>query len=269
MRSPYLLPLQPSSHQSQVRSDSRMNSVRSVYLGGNISRNDWRRTLVAGLTVQGVAPEGPADPTSLWPVLPAVVMHRFDYVGPYSISGDGADDVEWNGEEGEEGDEWIVSGPLYGPQRGPRVIHSPADPYYGQPGHTQPDLSDAPAAQEVWWPLVRTARQVQNLVVQALYRADLYFAWMDTPMCATSLTEVGLARSLGKIIWIAGPQAFDELWLAYTLADHYSFRYPTPAKAFYSMLEQALPAGMQRAESQNYSQPPVSMVKTAGVSGYR
>jgi hypothetical protein len=269
MRSPLFVPLQPSSHGQLVPADPQINSVRSVYLGGNITRNDWRRTLVAGLTIQGVAPEGPADPSSLWPVLPAAVMHRFDYVGPYSISGDGADDVEWNGEASEEGDEWIVSGPLYGPQRGPRVIQSPADPYYGQPHHTQPDLSNTSASQEVWWPLVRTARQVQNLVVQALYRADLYFTWIDTPMCAATLTEVGLARSLGKIIWIAGPQAFDELWLAYTLADHYTFRYPVPAQAFYNLLEQTLSSGMKRAESQSYSPPPFSAVKTAGVSGYR
>jgi hypothetical protein len=248
---------------------TQMNSVRSVYLGGNITRNDWRRTLVSGLTVQGVAPESTAYPSSLWPVLPAAVIHRFDYVGPYSISGDGADDLEWNGEESEEGDEWIVSGPLYGPQRGPRVIRNPSDPYFDQTGHTQPDLTHLPSAQEVWWPLVRSTRQVQNLVVQALQRADLYFAWMDTPMCATTLTEVGLARLMGKIIWIAGPQAFDELWLAYTVADHYTFRYPTPAKAFYCLLEQTFTSGTRLGYSQDRGQSPLRAVKTAGVSDYR
>jgi hypothetical protein len=269
MRSPFVVPLQPSSHHSNVPPYTRMSSVRSVYLGGNITRNDWRRTLVSGLTVQGVAPESLARSNSLWPVLPAAVINRFDYVGPYSISGDGADDMEWNGEESEDGDEWIVSGPLYGPQRGPRVIQSPADPYYDQTSHTQPDLSHLPSTQEVWWPLVRTARQVQNLVVQALKRADLYFAWMDTPMCATTLTEVGLARSMGKIIWIAGPQAFDELWLAYTLADHYTFRFSTPAKAFYCLLEQTRSGGMRLDQSQDRGQPPFSGVKSAGVSDYR
>jgi hypothetical protein len=269
MRSPFFAPLQPSNQHSRVPMNARISSVRSVYLGGNITRNDWRRTLVSGLTIQGVAPDSLAHPSSLWPVLPAAVIHRFDYVGPYSISGDGADDVEWNGEESEEGDEWIVSGPLYGPQRGPRVIQSPADPYYDQTSHTQPDLSYAPSLQEVWWPLVRTARQVQNLVVRALQRADLYFAWMDTPLCTTTLTEVGLARSMGKIIWIAGPQAFDELWLAYTLADHYTLRFPTPAKAFYCLLEKALSEGPRLAESPDRGQPPFSTVKTAGVSNYR
>jgi hypothetical protein len=247
MRSPFFVPLQPSNYQSRVPTNTWMSSVRSVYLGGNITRNDWRRTLVSGLTVQGVAPEILPHSSSLWPVLPAAVINRFDYVGPYSISGNGADDVEWNGEESEEGDEWIVSGPLYGPQRGPRVIQTPAGSYYNQTGHTQPDLSHTPASQEVWWPLVRAARQVQHLVLQALRRADLYFAWMDTPMCGTTLTEVGLARSMGKIIWIAGPQAFDDLWLAYTLADHYTFRYRTPAEAFYKLLEHDLPSGIQLA----------------------
>jgi hypothetical protein len=205
----------------------------------------------------------------LWPVLHGAVINRFDYVGPYSISGDAADDLEWNGEEADEGDEWIVSGYLYGPQRGHRVIRDPAYPYYDQTGHTQPDLSHTPSSQEVWWPLVRTARQVQQLVLQALHRADLYFAWMDTPMCATTLTEVGLARSMGKIIWIAGPQAFDELWLAYTVADHYTFRYPAPAEAFYSLLEQDVSGGIPLAKSQDRRQPPFSAVRTAGVSDYR
>jgi len=98
--------------------------------------------------------------------------------------------------------------------------------------------------QEVWWPLVRAARQVKRLVLAALREADLYFAWVDTPLSASTLTEVGWAAAKGKIVWIAGPQAFDEMWLLYTLADQYSFRYHTPAEAFQNLLQFALSGGI-------------------------
>jgi hypothetical protein len=269
MYSPFSIPLQPSSHAAGEHRSTRMDLIRSVYLGGNITRTDWRRTLVAGLGVQGVAPEWSCRSSLLWPVLRGAVSNRFDYVGPYSISGDAPDDLEWNGEGADEGDEWIVSGYLYGPQRGPRVIRDPADPSYRGADDTQPDLNYTSSIQEVWWPLVRSARQVQQLVLQALQRADLYFAWLDTPMCAATLTEVGLARRTSKIVWIAGPRAFDELWLAYTLANHYTFRYPTPAEAFHSLLEQALSGGTRLGQSQDRRQPLFSTVRTADVSGYR
>jgi hypothetical protein len=217
-------------------------TVRSVYLGGNITRHDWRRSLVSGLGPQGVAPAYPAPgSTALWPVLPAAVVGRFDYVGPYSLSGESADDAEWNSENAEEGSEWVVSGPLYAPQRGPRVSH---DPLSSPTAQTQPSLAPGGgttlSSQEVWWPLVRAARAVQTLALQALRHTDLYFAWLDTPMAAATLTEIGTVAAQGTILWIAGPQAFDELWLAYTLADQYSFRYPSPADAFHHLLQQAL-----------------------------
>jgi len=235
-QTPYTPP--PSRAQRRaapIRLNVGMRDVQSVYLGGNILRNDWRRTLVTGLGTVGVAPIYPSPQGILWPRLAGAVVGRFDYVGPYSISGDPADDAEWNSENEDEGSEWVVSGPLLAPQRGPRV--SPY-PYHG--GQTQPSLSEATAPQEVWWPLVRAARQVKRLALAAIREADLYFAWVDTPLCAATQTEVGWANAKGKIIWIAGPQAFDEMWLLYTLADQYSFRYHTPAEAFQNMLQLAL-----------------------------
>ncbi|MGO8950923.1 MAG: hypothetical protein ACLQUY_25370 [Ktedonobacterales bacterium] len=246
MHGHYTSPPPPSARSHRrptgMRVSIGMRDVRSVYLGGNINRNDWRRSLVAGLGAVGVAPAYPVPANSLWPVLPGAVVGRFDYVGPYSISGDPTDDAEWNNENADEGSEWVVSGPLYAPQRGPRVSSDPAAPYK-QGGQTQPSLGQTTSSQEVWWPLVRAARQVKRLVLEALHQTDLYFAWLDTPMCASTLTEVGWAQSNGKILWLAGPQAFDELWLAYTMADQYSFRYRSPADAFQNMLQLAVSSG--------------------------
>ena len=63
MRTPFSVPLQPSGRTERRPSGLRINlgmrDVRSVYLGGTITRNDWRRTLVAGLGVMGVAPAYP------------------------------------------------------------------------------------------------------------------------------------------------------------------------------------------------------------------
>jgi hypothetical protein len=230
-------PPRPSGRAEPLRVDVGRRDVRSVYLGGNIMRrNDWRRTLVSGLGLVGVAPMYPSPPGILWPRMPGAVVGRFDYVGPYSISGDPDDDAEWNSENDDEGTEWVVSGPLVAPQRGPRVN---ADPYMYN-GQTQPTLSEPAATVEVWWPLVRAARQVKKLALAAIREADLYFAWIDTPLCAATQTEVGWANAKGKILWIAGPQPFDEMWLLYTLADQYTFRYQTPAEAFQNMLQLAL-----------------------------
>ena len=212
------------------------HEIHSVYLGGNIYRNDWRRLLVSGLGPVGVVPSSPYP--SLWPVMAATVAGRFDYVGPYSLSGDPTDDAEWNSDQDEDGSEWIVSGPLYSPQRGSRDNHV----HYTDQSETQPILNMAASSQELWWPLVRSARQVKRLVLEALRRTDLYFAWLDTPLCASTLTEIGWASATGKLVWIAGPTPFDELWLAYTLADLYSFDYTGPAEAFRSMFQRALRA---------------------------
>ena len=234
---PHTTPPRSGRRPNPLRVNVGMRDVQSVYLGGNIMRNDWRRTLVSGLGTVGVAPVHPSPPGVVWPRMVGVVFGRFDYVGPYSISGDPDDDAEWNSENDDEGTEWVVSGPLVAPQRGPRVS---ADPYmYGQ---TQPSLSEPIAPVEVWWPLVRAARQVKKLALAAIREADLYFAWIDTPLCAATQTEVGWANANGKMVWIAGPQAFDEMWLLYTLADQYSFRYHTPAEAFQNMMQLALSA---------------------------
>ncbi|GEM_PF-2341509 len=231
----------PLMRAGGMRLNMGMRDIHAVYLGGNITRNDWRRTLVHGLGPVGVVPAPPfSSPDVLWPHLPAAVIGRFDYVGPYSISGDPTDDAEWSSENEDEGEgsEWVFSGPLYAQQRGPRA---PLDPHQaGGSAETQPSVQKTTAPQEVWWPLVRSARHVQRLVITALREADLYFAWIDTPLCAATLTEVGWAIAKGKVVWIAGPQAFDEMWLVYTLASQYSFRYRTPAEAFQNMLQFAV-----------------------------
>jgi hypothetical protein len=225
-----------ASHNS-VRVNTSVQDIRSVYLGGTITRSDWRRSLVSGLGPVGVVPAA-ARSHILWPILPGAVVGRFDYVGPYSVSGDPEDD-EWNNDEDnleDAGSEWVVTGALVGPQRGPRVSRDPSNHAYAG-GQTQPCLTQEMAVQEVWWPLARSARQVKRLTLEAFRLTDLYFAWVDTPLCAATLTEVGWASAQHKTIWIAGPQAFDELWLMYTMASRYSFHHDTAASAFQNMLQ--------------------------------
>lgn len=213
-----------------ARTDGGVHGIRSIYLGGNIYRNDWRRSLVSGLGPIGVVPAFAYD--SLWPIMAGAVAGRFDYVGPYSLSGDPTDDAEWNSDQDEDGSEWIVSGPLYPQHRGHAT--------YTDQSQTQPALNMAAGAQVLWWPLVRSARPVKRLVLEALSRTELYFAWIDSPVCASTLSEIGWASARGKLVWVAGPEPFDELWLAYTLASQYCFDYRDPAEAFRSVLQSAL-----------------------------
>jgi hypothetical protein len=217
---------QPYQPVVNLRMAAGKRNVRSVYLGGNITRNDWRHMLVSNLGPVGVAPAYPDPSSSLWPSLPAAVINRFDYVGPYSISGHLGEDVEWNDKNADPGTEWVISAP-HRAVRSTASVSRDVSAFHSEDGQSQ----------EVWWPLVRSARAVQRLVMQALERTDLYFAWLDTPLCAATLTEVGWAQSKGKIVWVAGPKPFDELWLAYTMADLYSFHYSSPVDAFQNMLQ--------------------------------
>ena len=139
-----------ASHPKSVRVNTSVQDIRSVYLGGTITRSDWRRSLVSGLGLVGVVPAA-ARPHILWPILPGAVLGRFDYVGPYSVSGDPEDD-EWNNDEDnleDAGSEWVVTGALVGPQRGPRVSRDPSNHAYAG-GQTQPCLTQEMAVQEVW-----------------------------------------------------------------------------------------------------------------------
>lgn len=75
--------------------------------------------------------------------------------------------------------------------------------------------------------------------MRAIERSDLLFAWIDSQDVYGTIAEVGYAAALGKPTWIAGPVQFDELWLAYTMANRCYFGDDAPETALAHMLKLA------------------------------
>ena len=62
-------------------------------------------------------------------------------------------------------------------------------------------------------------KEVQSLCFQAIARADVLFAYIDCIDCYGTIAEIGYAKALGKIIWIAGSRRYDDLWFVYSMAN--------------------------------------------------
>ena len=64
---------------------------------------------------------------------------------------------------------------------------------------------------------------VQMWCFSAIQQADLVFAWIDGIDCYGTIAEIGYAKALGKVIWIAGPRRYDDMWFVYRMADETVF----------------------------------------------
>lgn len=74
---------------------------------------------------------------------------------------------------------------------------------------------------------------VVRMCLNAIERSDVLFAWIDQDSCYGTLAEIGYAKALGKIVWIAGPSQYvrvgpddnhgenpiSDLWFACSMAD--------------------------------------------------
>lgn len=78
--------------------------------------------------------------------------------------------------------------------------------------------------------------RIPNLCTQAIRRSDLVFAWIDSQDCFGTLAEIGFARAIGKLIFIAGPAAFPELWFSYALSDLVNFGRDDASDVFSRMI---------------------------------
>ncbi len=64
--------------------------------------------------------------------------------------------------------------------------------------------------------------------MDAIRRADIFFAWIECTTCYGTLAEIGYAKALGKPIWLAGKQelvwsAASPLWFVARMADQVLF----------------------------------------------
>lgn len=165
------------------------------YFAGKVGFNDWRHTIVDGLSdaLHGLLPD--YDPSKLpeqWPIYRHSIFGQHDYTGPYFISRDGLGHYPTHGRN----------------QHGSGVD---ADELSIQDfrGNSHDLTRDA----------LRT--RIVVLCLQAIAAADVVFAWVDQPSAYGTLTEIGFARAMRKSVWWAQPPhnyELDDLWFAQTMA---------------------------------------------------
>lgn len=181
-----------------------------IYLAGKIAQPDWRHSLVKDLwqyTGWGFN-YTPLDPTAQWPIIPGAIFESFDYGGPFFTRFSDAPhrDIPPHGIQAES-----YPGPFCWKHSG-----------------------DTPNA--------RT--DVITLCLNAIRRADLVFAWVDTLNCFGTLFELGYAKALRKPLavyfrygdfWSGDPSPTDmnnpfyDLWFPYFACDARHADNPTAA----------------------------------------
>lgn len=77
-----------------------------------------------------------------------------------------------------------------------------------------------------------TRQTIRRLCLDAIRRADVVFAWLDSLDCYGTLAEIGYAHAVGRKIWVASPEPLPDLWLAFGMADWGYDRASTPLDAF-------------------------------------
>lgn len=149
-----------------------MDSVgRNIYLAGKITAwskgcEDWRFDIVPSLTyaVERGWLNELLSPPDEWHYLPQAIFGRFHYVGPFFT------DLED-----------FACGHGAGLTAFPHGLNPEESRWWKHGADT---------------PIVR--RMVTQLCLKAIRRADLVFAWIDTPDCYGTLFELGYAKALGK-----------------------------------------------------------------------
>ena len=179
-----------------------------IYLAGKIHKNDWRQHLISPDLMLAVEKDSSAfnGPISAvyplgschtgeeenvlpsfrrWPILSNALFGRHDYVGPYFISCDHG---------------------CYHSQNGHGVTCGVTEEEHGELrylGKVSPTVRET----------------ILRLCLQAITAADIVFAWIDECTAYGTLAEIGYAVALRKIVWIASPKDFQDLWLTYTMAE--------------------------------------------------
>src|SRR5262249_1496059 len=135
-----------------------------------------------------------------WPVLHRAIFDTHNYVGPYFIAS-----VEPHS-EGFHGDD----------SHGCGVARFPHWVNGGQE---------------------RLCSVVIENCLNAVARADLVFAWVDQLDCYGTITELGFALALGKLVCVTGSRDFRDMWFVYKAAYYRSFNFDSPEVALTSCLE--------------------------------
>lgn len=197
--------------------------IRSVYLAGKITGTTWRDEIAPGYSLPPLE-GGFASAINHWcnwaparSAVPVPGFHALDYAGPFWASG--MDDPALGfrsvgkhacGVECDAGDTF--------------TSHDPLD----FPCVTERDEHGSPTRG-----VVLGTESLASEIMCAVESTDLVFLWLDRHGCYGSVAEVGLARGMNKLVFVATKAGFDcsEEWLAVRLA-HSHVAAASPAAAW-------------------------------------
>jgi hypothetical protein len=171
------------------------NEIKSFYLAGKITGDDWRSEIIKGYGHENqIAADLPKDPGDFWETLDKAVCvldcHHLTYTGPW-----------WVAPELECGHARAINHSL-----GPH-----ATPHLDSHGYPV-DLSGT-------WDKSVVCHNIRT----AIKRADLVFAWINSADCYGTLFEIGYAVALGKAVVIAfhckDGEITQEHWVSHHMAD--------------------------------------------------
>lgn len=179
-----------------------MEKIKTIYLAGKITNNNWRSQIVDDPSILTTGTTHDSDPTSTWPIKENAILGKFDYVGPYFVNAS-----HFSGNYTELGENT-----------------------HGTDGVVEWDHCGAERSAE-------SERRVRYLAVTSIFNADLVYAWIDSTDCYGTIAEIGVAHALQKIVVIAGPERFDDLWFVYQMANFTDFKWQSPGSALVKYLE--------------------------------
>jgi hypothetical protein len=169
--------------------------VKTFYLAGKISGNDWRDEIVANWSEENHSEHNwrathDYEQTRLWNTAPNAARARngvlLHYTGPW-----------WSPVLGGHScSSWFVSPHAY--------LVNPKDEYGQEPKSPTPAMFS----------------EIRRNIDNAISQADLVFAWIDSADCFGTLVELGFAAAIKKAIVVAFSEAvdFSEFWLAASYA---------------------------------------------------
>lgn len=195
----------------------QMKAIRAIYLAGKIAQNDWRHTIVDGLKAPQHGNTGGGSPMvhglgEPWPILTNAIFDRYHYTGPYFIASDTHYSTFHSDDDSHGVGADLMDGYAYDDDNAEEKYHNT--------------------------PLIEMKPWVVERCQRAIRESDLVFAWIDDTTCYGTIAELGYAKALGKIIWIAGTKRYRDLWFVYEMADAtHILREETPKETLKACLE--------------------------------
>lgn len=198
-------------------------NTMKFYLAGKIGPNDWRHSIVLGLR-DAVKPlvggscghgSGYGILPDEWAILRGAVLGQHDYVGPFfmpSTATDGVDDVR------------LIA---HGSNTHGNAISDLTESEWSGSAITNQGLQmieSSPSRESDYLAYELARKQVIKLCLQAIMKADVIFAWMDSYTAYGTLVELGFALAHHKPIWWGeAERPYDmlgvDLWFARSTAE--------------------------------------------------